>query len=283
MPCQYFLYRHKRKSDGQVFYVGIGKTNLRGLSHKTVYRRAYDERNRNRYWISEVSKHGFTAEIFIESDDRDFIQQKEIELILKYGRRDLGLGNLVNLTDGGDNCLNKSKESIRKQIETSKKNGSYEKSIERLSKYKNNKTGIDSARRKDCFLYDRYGWFISWFPLLKETSVYAGTHGSYLSKYTDTFVSVKGFFVFSKFMGQKIIGHNLILRTNSDAARKNVKKRKIEVFYQDTGIKESFCSIIDFCRKINVSKHTIRSRIKRGVMHYKNIKIISIGDKISHI
>jgi hypothetical protein len=46
--------------------------------------------------------------------DEELAALAEQELISKFGRRDLGLGPLLNLTDGGDGCYNPSSESRAK-------------------------------------------------------------------------------------------------------------------------------------------------------------------------
>ena len=45
-----------------------------------------------------------------ESNNREFIIEKEKEFILIYGRKDLNKGTLVNFTDGGEGIINASLE-----------------------------------------------------------------------------------------------------------------------------------------------------------------------------
>lgn len=93
------VYLH-RKADIEdtfksVFYVGIG------ISEK----RAYSKLNRSKYWTNIVKKHNYIIEIVESNITWKEACFKEIELIAFYGRRDLGLGNLCNLTNGGDGGL----------------------------------------------------------------------------------------------------------------------------------------------------------------------------------
>lgn len=113
----YYLYRHIRLDTGEPFYVGIGtKFTDRAYTHKGIYRRAFVKSKRNNFWKSVVSKTDYKIEILLESDDYKFINQKEIELIALYGRRDLNKGTLVNLTDGGDGVFNLVSRNSYKKI-----------------------------------------------------------------------------------------------------------------------------------------------------------------------
>ena len=99
------LYFHK-KPDGEIFYVGIGNKY-----------RPYTKKGRTKWWHSIVNKYGYTVEIIHEN----LSPQKAVELecfyIKQFGRADLKLGNLVNLTDGGDGNHNrKPTEETRKKI-----------------------------------------------------------------------------------------------------------------------------------------------------------------------
>lgn len=87
----YCLYTHKRKSDNVVFYIGIGNN-----------KRPYVKNTRSNFWKNEVKKHDYKIEILTNNLSWENAQEAEIQLIKLYGRRDLGLGNLVNLTNGGD-------------------------------------------------------------------------------------------------------------------------------------------------------------------------------------
>jgi len=104
----HYLYRHIRLDINQPFYIGIGTATVKQQSSKTSktrYRRAYDSTNRNKYWKNIVNKFEYEVEILLESDDYEFIKQKEIEFIALYGRKDLTKGVLCNRTDGGDNSF----------------------------------------------------------------------------------------------------------------------------------------------------------------------------------
>lgn len=86
------VYQHIRLDNSEIFYVGIG-------SQK---RRAYSNYKRSRFWHSIVNKVGYKVELLYEDIAWEKACEIEQELIRQYGRRDLGLGKLINMTDGGD-------------------------------------------------------------------------------------------------------------------------------------------------------------------------------------
>ena len=120
----HYLYRHVRLDKNEPFYIGIGTMvdkNFR--STKSAYSRAYSDYKRNKYWNSIINKTNYEVEILLESNDYEFIKQKEMEFIKLYGRKNLKTGILCNLTNGGDGALGhiSSKESnIKKSINSKK-------------------------------------------------------------------------------------------------------------------------------------------------------------------
>jgi hypothetical protein len=89
------VYRHIRLDKNEPFYIGIGKTD----------RRAHRKDARNKYWNRIVSKTDYRVEILFDDLTWEEACEKEKEFIKLYGRKDLGLGSLVNMTDGGDGQL----------------------------------------------------------------------------------------------------------------------------------------------------------------------------------
>lgn len=123
---QYFLYRHIRNDKNEVFYIGIG-TKKNGNTIGNTYNRAYLKAIRNVFWKRIVNKTTYSVEIVCESDSYDFIQKKEIEFVLLYGRKDLKTGTLCNLTDGGEGQLGvkrKMTDDTKKKISASNKDKS---------------------------------------------------------------------------------------------------------------------------------------------------------------
>lgn len=102
----YYLYRHIRLDTNEVFYIGIGKSEFRYKSYEMFHKRAFTSKNRSEWWKRVVAKTPYKVEILFSTSNLEEIKEKEIEFIKLYGRRDLGLGTLVNLTDGGDGLLN---------------------------------------------------------------------------------------------------------------------------------------------------------------------------------
>ncbi len=114
----YYLYRHIRLDTGEPFYIGVGKVYKKDLftnNYEKHYSRAFHKHSRNNYWKNIVNLCGYEVEILLESDDRDFIVEKEIEFILLYGRKDLKTGILCNLTGGGDGTRDISEEERKRR------------------------------------------------------------------------------------------------------------------------------------------------------------------------
>lgn len=85
-PKQFYVYVHRRASDGRVFYVGKG-----------TGRRAWALNGRNKHWHNIVAKHGCSVEIAQYGMQEWWAFELERDLISSYGRE-----SLCNLTDGGD-------------------------------------------------------------------------------------------------------------------------------------------------------------------------------------
>lgn len=87
----FYVYVHRKKTNGEVFYVGKGRNS-----------RAKVQSNKSDFWNKIVRKHGYTIEIVLGNLQEWYAFELEKELIALYGRRDRGEGTLVNLTDGGE-------------------------------------------------------------------------------------------------------------------------------------------------------------------------------------
>lgn len=91
MENKFYIYFHINPIKQEVFYVGKGHGN-----------RAYSKGMRNSLWHNTINKYGY--EIKIEHDNLTEEESFKLEkfYIQKFGRKDLKLGPLVNMTDGGD-------------------------------------------------------------------------------------------------------------------------------------------------------------------------------------
>lgn len=90
MTC-YYVYLHRKKTTGEVFYVGKGKN-----------KRAWDRHGRSDLWKKTATKCGWDVEILQDNLQEWYAFELETGLIALYGRLDLGDGSLVNLSDGGE-------------------------------------------------------------------------------------------------------------------------------------------------------------------------------------
>ncbi len=89
------IYFHRRNDTNEVFYVGIGD----------LKNRPYQSNGRNNEWTNVFNTVGRTVEIVHEGLTWDEACEYEMKYIKDFGRKDKGLGQLVNKTDGGDGTM----------------------------------------------------------------------------------------------------------------------------------------------------------------------------------
>jgi hypothetical protein len=121
----YYVYAYLRSKDsmtaaaGTPYYVGKGTGNRAFVKH-------------GRIPVPEKDHIVFLKENVSESEAHDY----EIELIAKYGRKDLGVGILNNQTNGGEGISNPS-QSTRNKLSDAKRNESAETRYKRSIAAKN--------------------------------------------------------------------------------------------------------------------------------------------------
>ena len=139
------IYLHKRKDNQKVFYVGVGKD----------VKRANQKIGRNKHWHHIVNKAGYTIEV--THTDLLWEEALSIEkyLISFYGRKDLNLGELCNLTDGGQGCLSviftderRQKISEKAKLRKGKYSEEQRKKMSESSKYYMNLPHIKEINRQ---------------------------------------------------------------------------------------------------------------------------------------
>lgn len=86
MNKKYYVYVHKRATDGSIFYVGKGSG-----------ARASSRHGRSRKWLAIANKHGWTHHIIAKFSKEECAFSFEVAIIKSIGR-----DSLANLTDGGD-------------------------------------------------------------------------------------------------------------------------------------------------------------------------------------
>lgn len=91
LPVDFYVYEHLRASTGEVFYVGKGQNG-----------RAWFTANRRKHWVNIAKKHGVVVRIVQDGLQEWFAHELERDLIALHGRKDVGRGPLVNVTDGGE-------------------------------------------------------------------------------------------------------------------------------------------------------------------------------------
>ena len=108
-----YLYRHIRLDKNEPFYIGIGSDP----------KRAYSNKDRNKYWRGIVNKFGYEVDIILDDLTWQEACEKEKEFIKLYGRFQFG-GILCNMTDGGDGGFGVivSDETRKKKSIASKRN-----------------------------------------------------------------------------------------------------------------------------------------------------------------
>jgi len=86
-----YVYIHRNRHSLEPFYIGIGNK-----------KRAYDFNSRSNAWKNYIQLNGKPiVEIFCATETIKDAEKIEIDLIKKYGRKDLNNGNLINGNNGG--------------------------------------------------------------------------------------------------------------------------------------------------------------------------------------
>lgn len=194
---KYYLYRHIRLDTNEVFYVGIGTAYRNyGIGFKKRYNRAYRVDGRSEFWCKIVSKTAYNIEILFESDDRDFVEQKEKEFISLYGRRDTRAGTLVNLTDGGDGASGFTEGDRKGRTIKMEQSGKMAEVRDRARKMGLSLRGRkNSGTCKVCFIYDsETGSFIRKYESATDCAKDLKIHKAQASKFC------KGNFVYKKWI-----------------------------------------------------------------------------------
>ena len=93
------VYRHRRLDTDEIFYIGI---ELDSNKRKASGLRSNKKSGRSSFWKNIINKTEYEIEIIYNNISNEEAKELEEFLISLYGRKDLGLGTLVNLTNGGD-------------------------------------------------------------------------------------------------------------------------------------------------------------------------------------
>lgn len=83
---RFYVYVHRRKTDGRIFYVGVGAN-----------QRVYSHSSRNPHWHNAVRKYGKKSEIVKRFDNKCCALTYE-KLLISI----IGIDNLTNISHGGD-------------------------------------------------------------------------------------------------------------------------------------------------------------------------------------
>ena len=169
-PQGFYVYLHKRKSDGKTFYVGKGSGN-----------RAWSKAGRNKYWLRIARKHGVEVAIVLSGISETCAFSMEIALI-----EFIGIDNLCNKSTGGDGpsgSVSKRRKkvfsSLREEFESIHKAADHMRSVGYKSAAPINISNC--AHGKRAFAYGRDWSFVN-FP--EHSDLFNGYSSSCIKVYS---------------------------------------------------------------------------------------------------
>lgn len=259
MAC---VYKHIRIDTKDVFYVGIGKT----------LNRAYTRCSRNKYWKNIVNKCSgkFLVEILHTDITWEEACQKEKEYIKHYGRSDVFLGKLCNLTDGGEGISNlKHTPESKLKISIATKNRFKNKTHCR-------KGGVFINRNsRRVVLINLKTYIIHRFNTLVEAALFLNTSSTRVRRACVVSKSISNYYLkFGHILTKQEIEElkNKIVYDLSDKSIINTTKDysfvQKKVINLET--KEIFSSISEVCRKYGFNNSTLNRQLN-GVTKNKTI------------
>ncbi len=161
-PEGFYIYVHKRATDGKVFYVGKGK-------NKRYCR--FD--NRSKLWLNIVNKHGLIIDIVKDKLQEWYAFELEYELIALHGRRDVDKGFLVNHTDGGEGMSGHvvtEDQKAKMRGRTKELSALYDNNLYTLNNYRTGET-VEMTKTD---MYNTFG--ITYAGLLRKSRGVASTY-----------------------------------------------------------------------------------------------------------
>lgn len=260
------VYTHTRLDNNQVFYVGIGKHS----------RRAFDKRGRNKHWYNVVNKHGYRVDITHKDLCWEEVCSIEKYLIAFYGRSDLNAGLLVNMTDGGEGVRNVSVMSKIKQLETAKANGTYQAMCDRMRYYSStiDRSGANSSIRKEIYVYSSEGVFLNNYVTISSFAKEINARIGHLCKRMDSGRHVKGYYTFSKHMGERLSVDQYLVSDLSARSRSNAKKTPVILYDNSTSEELFFETSKDASLFLGKQRSYISKKILRESLYIDNYKIV---------
>lgn len=144
-PKRYYVYKYLDLK-GNTFYIGKG-SDRRALFHlyqatkENIKIENLHKTNKIKNILNSISIEDFIKNnivIIKDNIDEKYALELEKELILKYGRINIGTGCLTNITEGGDFCIGNYEKSESHRIKISKTLTGKKKSLE--SKIKQSKS-----------------------------------------------------------------------------------------------------------------------------------------------
>lgn len=180
---KYYVYGHYTKTTQEVFYIGVGTIiHLQSKTHTQRYNRAYHFSNRTNFWNNTKEKYGIEVKILFEYETKKESLDKEKELIEQFGRKVMGTGLLVNISEGG---------------EIGPTGRVFKMSQEQKDK-------LSSSKSHTFYVYNKDGDFLKEILTIKKTAEYCGVTYNAIHSCMKTKNYSNGFFIFKEFKGTKL-------------------------------------------------------------------------------
>lgn len=256
----YYLYRHIRLDKNVPFYIGIGTKRNTSKSDENAYHRAFSNKGRNITWDCIYKKTNIEVEILLESDNPGFISEKEKEFIDLYGQVILDNGTLVNIESGGF-TVNKKKRIIPPEEYERRRNKFIQLNTERRGKSHYN--GAIPV-----FVYLSNGDYVCEYKSLIDAGKGVGIHSGTIWRKIRGNKSIKGYFFFPTYRGDKLNMTNLIVDDKRTYYSISTPVYKLN---EDGDILAEYKSITDAAEAHGVKPLSIAANLRKGSVNRKGL------------